>query len=165
MFDVEERTKISDFLKKHAGTVYIGCDSQRIKKRQARYTVVLVVHINDCEGCKIFGYTTIEKDFDAKKNKPRMRLMNEVYKTVETYLEFAELLEDRKVEIHVDVNSDESCNSHIVFNEAFGYVLGMTGIKPKMKPEAFIASHTADHMVRKATCCGMTEGCSSVLWQ
>lgn len=148
MFSQEEKEYITEFIQGNKGTIYIGCDSQKASKKYANYTVVLIVHIDNSRGCKIFGYTESERDYDKSKNKPRFRLMNEVYKAAGLYLEFGEILEDRDVEIHLDINSDKKHNSNIVFNEAFGYILGMTGIKPKMKPQAWAATHTADHLVR-----------------
>ena len=71
--------------------VYLGCDSIKFKKKGdwfARFTTVLVIHIAGKHGCKIFGFTDVERDYDPKVNKPRMRLMNEVYKVVFYILSF-----------------------------------------------------------------------------
>jgi predicted RNase H-related nuclease YkuK (DUF458 family) len=38
--------------------------------------------------------------------------------------------------------------SNIVHNAAVGYVQGMTGILPKVKPEAWAASCVSDHFVK-----------------
>ena len=152
MFKENEVEEIKEFLEANAGTVYLGCDSQKYKKGRtwyARYTTVLVVHIDDSKGCKVFGFTDAERDFDKKSSKPRMRLMNEVYKVAELYLEFAEELENRDIEIHLDINPDMLHNSSIVLKQATGYILGMTGIEPKVKPEAFAASYAADAGVRR----------------
>jgi len=152
MFTENEIEEIKVFLEDHEGTVYLGCDSQKYKKGKtwyARYTTVVVVHIDDSKGCKVFGFTDSERDFDKNSDKPRMRLMNEVYKVSALYLELAEELEDRNIEIHLDINPDHVHNSNIVFKQATGYILGMTGIEPKVKPEAFAASYAADAGVRR----------------
>ena len=99
-------------------------------------------------GGKIFHTTTIERDYDPKKEKPRMRLMTEVYKAVEVYLAFAEVLENLPVEIHIDVNPDESHNSSIVLREALGYIKGTTGLDGVHKPHSFAASHAGDRGAR-----------------
>lgn len=152
MFNEKEIEEIKEFLEAHEGTIYLGCDSQKYKKGKtwyARYTTVMVVHIDNSKGCKVFGFTEKERDFDRADNKPRMRLMNEVYKVAELYLAFAEELEGRELEIHLDINPDALHNSSIVLKQATGYILGMTGINPKVKPEAFAASYAADAGVRR----------------
>lgn len=65
-----------------------------------------------------------------------------------TYLAFGEILEDFEVEIHLDINQNEVHNSSLVLKEAVGYVLGMTGLNAKVKPESFAASVCADRLVR-----------------
>jgi len=153
MFDNKELEKVKEYLEKTPGRVYLGCDSIKFKKHNqwyARYTTVLVVHIENSKGGKIFGHTELERDFDQKRDKPRMRLMNEVYKVTQLYDALEDLLIDRDVEIHLDINPDERHASNTVIREAVGYVMGMTGIKAKVKPEAFAASYAADAGVRKA---------------
>lgn len=151
MFTEREQEKILDYLIETEGKVYLGGDSQRFKKDgvwYARYTCVFIVHINDSNGGKIFYFTEVERDYDQQNNKPRMRLMNEVRKIVDMYLAFGELLEDREVEIHLDINSDVNHNSNLVMKEAMGYVKGVTNIDAKVKPQAWAAAHAADAGVR-----------------
>jgi len=127
--------------------VYIGGDSERFKLKgqwYADYMLVIVVHINGKHGCKVFGEIQREKDYDQKKNKPRMRLMNEVYKIAELYLKLADVLEDRDVEVHLDISTKEECGSNCVLQEASGYIRGMCRISPIVKPDAWCASTVAD---------------------
>jgi len=72
----------------------------------------------------------------------------EVQKIVDTYMDFSDLIEDRHVEIHLDLNPSEKHASNVVVKEALGYVLGMTGLNAKIKPDAFAACHAGDHYVR-----------------
>jgi hypothetical protein len=68
--------------------IYIGGDSERFKidgQWYADYIMVIVVHINGNNGCKIFGEIQRERDYEFKKDRPRMRLMNEVYKIADLY--------------------------------------------------------------------------------
>lgn len=148
MFSVEEKEYITQFIKDNDGSIYIGCDSQKYNKKTAKYTVVVIVHIDDSKGCKIFGYTETEQDYDKKLSMPRMRLMMEVEKVVGVYTEFEDVLIERNVEIHLDINPDPVHNSNAVFKQACGYVRGMTGIDPVTKPDAFASSHCGDHFVR-----------------
>jgi len=129
--------------------IYIGGDSERFVVDgvwYADYTMAIVVHYGGNRGCKIFGEVTRERDFDQQKDKPRMRLMNEVYKIAELYLKLAEVLEDRYVEVHLDINPDEHHGSSCVINEATGYIRGMCNVVPFVKPNAFAASYAADRL-------------------
>lgn len=132
-----------------ATRIYIGGDSERFSIGDAwyaDYTLAIVVHINGNNGCKIFGEVQRERDWDQKKDKPRMRLMNEVYKIAELYQKLHEVLEDREVEVHLDINPSELHGSSCVVNEAVGYIRGMCNIIPLVKPQAFAASYCADRL-------------------
>jgi predicted RNase H-related nuclease YkuK (DUF458 family) len=129
--------------------IYIGGDSERLiigNEWYADYTLAVVVHINGNSGCKIFGESVRERDYDQKKSRPRMRLMNEVYKIAELYLKLQDVLEDREVEVHLDINPNEMYGSSCVINEAVGYIKGMCNVVPFVKPNAFAASYCADRM-------------------
>jgi predicted RNase H-related nuclease YkuK (DUF458 family) len=129
--------------------IYLGADSERFSIGNdwyADYTLAIVVHINGNNGCKIFGEVQRERDYDQKKSRPRMRLMNEVYKVAELYQKLHEVLEDRDVQIHLDINPNEMHGSSCVINEATGYIRGMCNVIPMVKPQAFAASYCADRM-------------------
>ena len=129
--------------------VYIGADSERFMVDNvwhADYTLAVVVHKDGNRGCKIFGEIQRERDFDQQRDKPRMRLMNEVYKVAELYMKLADILEDRHVEVHLDINPDEHHGSSCVISEATGYIRGMCNVVPMVKPNAFAASYAADRL-------------------
>ena len=126
--------------------VYIGCDSERVIKNElwyADYTTVVVIHHAGRKGCKIFGETTRERDFDAKISRPSLRLMNEVYKVSELYLKLNNLVYT-EIEIHLDINPNKEHNSSLVVQQAVGYIKGVCMVEPKVKPKAFAASAAAD---------------------
>lgn len=129
--------------------IYIGGDSERIRRNgrwYADYTLAIVIHIDGKHGCKIFGENSIEPDYDQKKDRPRMRLMNEVYKISELYLKLHEVLEDRNIEVHLDINPSELHGSSCVVNEAIGYIRGTCNVVPMVKPRAWAASYAADRL-------------------
>lgn len=143
--------EVKSFIESHGPNtkIYIGGDSERFpigKDWYADYTLAIVVHIDGKHGCKIFGEVQRERDYDQKKDRPRMRLMNEVYKIAELYLKLAEVLEDREVEVHLDINPNEMHGSSCVINEAVGYIRGMCNVVPMVKPNAFAASYCADRL-------------------
>ena len=127
--------------------IYLGCDSVRYVKDNrwsARYATVAIVHKNGNNGCRIFSHNSIEPDYDLKKNRPKMRMMNEVMKVCALYNQIPPFIDEFDVEIHLDVNTDPMHGSNCAASEAAGYVLGMTGIHAKLKPESFAASYGAD---------------------
>jgi len=127
--------------------IYLGCDSERFRLDgvwYADYILAIVVHINGKNGCKLFGEVIRERDYDQKVNRPRYRLMNEAYKLSELYLKLADVLSERDVEVHLDINPSELHGSNCVMNEAIGYIRGTCNVIPMVKPKAFAASYAAD---------------------
>jgi predicted RNase H-related nuclease YkuK (DUF458 family) len=130
--------------------IYIGADSERYRGKDnqwyADYTVAVVIHIDGSRGCKVFGQVSTERDYDKRHDRPAYRLMNEVYKASAMYLELYEAIGDRHVEVHLDINPDELHGSSCVIQQATGYIRGMCGFAPKVKPDAFAASYAADRL-------------------
>ena len=129
--------------------IYLGADSARFRKDgkwHAEYTLAVVVHINGNRGCKIFGESSVEVDYDAKKDRPRMRLMNECYKIGELYLKLADVLKGRQTEIHLDLNPNKKYGSSCAVEEAIGYIRGTCNLTPMVKPHSWAASCVADRL-------------------
>ena len=142
---------VKDFINQQSPStkIYIGADSERYKSGKnwyADYTLAVVVHIDGCHGCKIFGEIQTEVDYDHKASRPSMRLMNEVYKVAELYQKLVDVIGDREVQIHLDINPDERHNSNIVIQQAVGYIRGVCNVIPMVKPRAFAASYAADRL-------------------
>jgi uncharacterized protein len=134
--------------------IYFGCDSVRYwkgGKMFARYAAVLIVHINGNNGCKIFSSLTYEPDYDLKKSRPKLRMINEARKVCDLYVQVAPLIDEFECEIHLDINLDPKHGSNCAASEAAGYILGMTGISPKLKPDSFAASYAADGVAKNRT--------------
>lgn len=143
--------KVREFIEKTSITtkIYIGCDSERLKVNGewvADYARAVVIHIDGNRGCKVFGDIIREKDFDPRKDRPRMRLMSEVYKVAELYLEIADAIGDRDFEVHLDLNTSEKHGSSCVIQEAIGYIKGMCNVIPFVKPNSPAASFASDRM-------------------
>lgn len=128
--------------------VYLGCDSVRYinkdNRQMGRFATVAIVHLNGKNGCRIFSNITHEVDYDLRASRPKMRMMKEVQKVCELYHQIAPFIDEFDVEIHLDINTDPKYGSNCAANEAAGYVLGMTGIEPKLKPDSWAASFGAD---------------------
>ena len=133
-----------------ASKIYIGCDSVSYRRRDkwfADYYKVVVVHIDGCRGCKIFGEIESEVDYNVNKKRPLLRLMKEAYKVSSLYLQLVELTE-KDIEVHLDLNPDKKHVSNLVIEQAIGYIRGTCNVIPLVKPNAFASSYAADRLVR-----------------
>ena len=148
-FDLE---KVREFIRDTSSTtsIYIGADSERYRGRNddwyADYTVAIVIHMDSSRGCKVFGKVDTERDYDRRHDRPATRLMNETYRAAQMYLDLIDVIGDRHCEVHLDINPDEMHGSSCVIQQATGYIRGMCGFAPKVKPEAFSASYAADRL-------------------
>lgn len=148
-FNEKQLIEIKEFIANSSDTtkIYFGADSSKFKSKgvwHATYTVVVVIHKDGCKGAKVFGYSETERDYDKKFSRPAYRLMNETYKVSELFLVLTDFIGSREVEIHLDINPNEMHGSSCALHQAIGYVKGMCGIEPKVKPCAFAASYAAD---------------------
>ena len=144
-----EEAKEAIRLSSPESSVYIGCDSIRFKKHgvwHARYATVIVVHRDSRHGCQIFYNAETLPDFGGLKN----RLLTEVNFAVMAATDIVDVLGDRHLEVHLDVNPNPKHKSNVAAKEAVGWVLGM-GFDAKIKPEGWAATHAADHAARSKT--------------
>lgn len=127
--------------------IYIGSDSERLRiggQWYADYMIAVCVHIDGCHGCKVFGEVTRERVFDQNAARPAQRLMTEVYKVAEIFAKLNEIIDDREMEVHLDINPNKMHGSSIVVQQAIGYIRGTCNVIPLIKPNAFAASFAAD---------------------
>ena len=148
-FDIDE---VRRFIEESSETtsIYIGADSERYRGRDdlwyADYTTAIVIHMDSSRGCKVFGKIERERDYDRRHDRPSFRLMSEVYRASQMYLDLYEAIGERHCEVHLDINPDEMHGSSCVIQQATGYIRGLCGFQPKVKPEAFAASYAADRL-------------------
>ncbi len=125
-------------------SIYIGCDSLRVpKKNKALYSTVVVLHMDSKRGCKIFHNQKTVPDY----GQMRPRLLMEVQYALEAFYAIEDIVGNRRLEVHLDVNPDPRHASNVVTNEALGWVRGL-GIQARIKPDSFAATTAADHFVR-----------------
>lgn len=157
MFSEKQITDMVDLLIEcnHDTKVYLGCDSVRYisksGRQMARFATVAIVHKNGKNGCKIFSTVDHAPDYDLKANRPKMRMMREVQRVCDLYVQLAPFIDEFAIEIHLDINTDPKHGSNCAASEAAGYVLGMTGIEPKLKPDSWAASFGADGVAHGKT--------------
>jgi len=144
-------TEVKDFIvhQSESTKIYLGADSERFVHNNiwyADYALAIVVHIDGLHGCKIFGEIQRERDYDQRKDKPSMRLMNEVIKVSELFQKLSDVLEDRHVEVHLDINPNQMYGSSCVVQQAIGYIRGTCNVTPMIKPSSFAATYCADRL-------------------
>ena len=128
-------------------SIYIGADSIRHKrgdKWYARYSTVVILHIDSKHGCKLFHRQVDIPDYGNLKQ----RLLTEVGYAIEAASELLDVIGERHLEIHIDINPNPRYKSSVAVKEALGYVKGSLGIDAKIKPSSWAATHAADHLVR-----------------
>lgn len=125
-----------------SSSIYVGCDS-RVVGHSTIFVSVIVIHINSSNGCKIF----YQKDKINRNMTLRERLMKEVDYAVLTALSIIDVIGNRKLEVHLDINPNENYKSNIIVKEAVGYVLAQ-GLKPVLKPFSIAAYCVADYIVK-----------------
>lgn len=143
MFSKRELQEITEFiLQNPEAKIYLGCDSQRQKKKNVKFVTVLVVYQKDKS--KIFRDVMYEKVIDSKLSKPFNRMMKEVQLVTELYTLLEDILIERDFEIHIDVNPKADAGSNIAYGAAKGMIWGVVGVEPICKPDAWCASCVAD---------------------
>lgn len=147
--------EVRDFIENESveSKIYIGCDSE-VFKRNGKWFIdyysVVVIHKNKHNGCKVFGRRVTEIDYTKDKRKPLYRLMQEVYKASELYLELAEAIGAREVEVHLDLNPSKKYVSNQIVEHAIGYIKSTCNVVPMIKPDAWAASSVADRLLKIA---------------
>ncbi len=153
-FNVKE---IKEYILAHPNAkIFIGGDSQKvsnkkrkklkIKEKTARFVTCVVVYEKDNN--KIFFDVSKERDIDVIPGKPFNRMMQETYKVSEITLELMDVLVDRDFEIHLDISKKEFNGSNCAMGAAIGYIWGVVGVEPILKPDSWVASTVADHIVK-----------------
>jgi len=149
MHSKEEIEFIKNFINDNEDSkIYLGVDSQRVKKKRVKFATVVIIHFHDengiGKGAKIFTDVQFIDISDTKLNRPFNRMMKEVQLVTELYNELEDVLIDKDFEVHLDVNPKEGTGSNVAYGAAKGMVWGMIGMEPICKPDAWAASCAAD---------------------
>jgi len=100
-----------------SSSVYIGCDSIRFRKNKmwyAKYSTVVIVHMDSKKGCRLFHESVDMPDYGNLKQ----RLLMEVQMAVAAATEIVDILGERRMEIHLDINPDPKHKSSVAVKEA-----------------------------------------------
>jgi predicted RNase H-related nuclease YkuK (DUF458 family) len=130
--------------------IYLGSDSERVNIDGVwfvDYLVCVILHEDGRHGASvIYGSIERERDYDKQLNRPFQRLFTEVMKIGDLYTKLQDVLIDRDVSIHLDINPDKKHGSSCAVAEAVGYIKGVCGLDPVIKPHSWAASIAADRL-------------------
>jgi predicted RNase H-related nuclease YkuK (DUF458 family) len=140
VFDIKMAVK--EATKFGGKVVLIGTDSQMFDRKIDFVTTIVIV--TPGKGGRAF-YT---KEKNQKFNSIRQKLTKETWMSVQTAMEVEPLLpEDTDLAVHIDATSDKRWKSSNYVQQLVGMVVGQ-GFKAVIKPDAFAASHVAEHIVK-----------------
>lgn len=131
-----------DYIEKHPETqVLIGCDSQN-RRGETLYAVVVGLY-NPGKGAHV-----IYSKFTTPRDKDNIvRLLNEVWKSVEVAEKIKAELKITATWIDIDLNPDPRYKSNAALASAVGVVTGM-GYKVRHKGNSPVMTYAADHLVK-----------------
>ncbi len=122
--------------------VHIGSDSQQNVHNTEFVTVVAI--LTPGKGGRVFYC----QESVPRIKSLRERLMREVWMSVELGLQVNELIpSDCELTVHIDANPNVKFKSSTYVKELTSMVVG-NGFKAMLKPQAWCASHAADHVVK-----------------
>jgi uncharacterized protein len=124
--------------------IHVGTDAQKIDHRVEFVTCVVV--LTPQKGGRVF-YTRVQRR-RRDVHTLRQKLFTEAWMSVETAMELnPHLPDDVPIVVHLDVNPDRRWASSRHIHEVVGLVLGQ-GFEVLFKPDAWAASHAADHVIK-----------------
>ena len=125
-------------------TVSVGCDSHYVGGRYL-FAVVIAVHIPRSGG---FFYFTRKKRNEKALKDIMYRLMEETRMSIDVACELRDIIGfDRKIDVHLDINTNSKFASFPVLQPASSWVKSM-GFTAVAKPDAWAASGLADSFAK-----------------
>src|SRR5690606_2068290 len=123
--------------------VFSGTDSQ-VKGGVVEFATV-IVFLRQHEG----GFMFISKDSNDLNMCIQEGVLLEVQTSIDTAYQLCPLLEQYHIdlEVHADINTNPTFESHVALKDAMGYILGM-GFCFKAKPESFASTNCANKLVQ-----------------
>lgn len=132
---------IHQFIQDNPGALHIGTDSLQTGRLTQFVTIVAILSANQ-KG----GRVAYSREVVPRITSMRERLLKEVWKSVDLGMQLGPLVAG-DLTISIDVNPEKKHKSSQYLQELAGLVVGQ-GFKLLTKPDAFAASHVADHVVR-----------------
>lgn len=127
-------------------TISVGTDGQRRKKRPGvDFVTVVAIHDKGKGGRGFWARMRERRRFTLQE-----KLYQETWNSIEVALALMKVVPRdslHEIEIHVDANPHPRWQSSRYHKQLAGMVTGQ-GFKAVLKPDAWVASHMADHMVK-----------------
>lgn len=123
--------------------VLIGTDA--LKAGKHLYFVTVMVFVKPSKG----GNVIFRRERITKNHSLWEKLSTETWKSLEAAMLVEHVLGGpERVEVHIDANGDERHRSSDYVKQLVGMVTGQ-GFRATIKPDSFVATHCADHIVRR----------------
>ena len=133
---------IREYVANHPETeVLIGCDSQN-RKKETVYAIVVGLYTPG-KGAHIL----YSKFFIQRERDNVVRLLNEVWHSVETAEQIKNEIGIKATWIDIDLNPDPKYRSNQALASAVGVVTGM-GYNVRHKGNSPVMTYVADHLVK-----------------
>jgi len=132
-------------------TITIGCDSQE-HARHIQYAVTICLHNKDKYDIGHGAHVIVAEFKDVNRNM-KSDIYTKLWGEAELAIQAAKSIEivaleyNKKIDIHLDYNSDESKYSNVLYAAGIGYAESM-GFRAHGKPFAWAATHAADKLCR-----------------
>lgn len=147
---------IKEFLRVNPGAkITVGSDSLEYKKSTG-YSTIIAMFYPEWTGKIYEHHKGAHLLYYKKVIKHSIDMWSRLWREVEFSMQIADFIEAevygesdiKHVEIHLDLNPDEKWESNRVLGAAVGMLTGL-GYLVKVKPEGWVATHSADWAVRK----------------
>jgi predicted RNase H-related nuclease YkuK (DUF458 family) len=131
--------------------IHVGTDAQaRGKAQMVDFVTVVCIHTIDDDNVGHGGRVFYWKDKNIRTSSLWEKLYGETWRSlqiaVELSEEFGDSVQDR-ILVHVDANPNPIYKSSSYVKQLAGMVMGY-GFRHILKPDAWAASHAADHIVK-----------------
>ena len=139
---IELISYIKDYVEKYPNTeILIGCDSQN-RKRETIYAIVVGLYQKGKGAHVLYSRFTVPRE-----RENTVRLLNEVWFSVEVAEAIKNELEIKATWIDIDLNPDPKYKSNQALTSAVGIVTGM-GYNVRHKGNSPVMTYAADHLVK-----------------
>ena len=123
--------------------IHVGCDSHRIGGQYV-FAIVIAGYVNRRGGTFFFHR---KRSKDSRLNNMKVRLMKEVELAIDVAQQIEESFPDKKISVHLDLNSKPEFPSYKVLPGAVSWVRSC-GYNALVKPYSWASSSLADSFAK-----------------
>ena len=123
--------------------LFVGCDSHKISEKYI-FAIVIALYKPGWGG-RFYFYR--KKSKDVRLSTIKVRLIEETELALDTARNLRQCLPNKKIVVHLDINTDQRFKSSAVLPYATSYVIS-SGFQIAVKPKAWASSSLADAFAR-----------------